>query len=216
MGQAVKRKTQRTHRPYPAIFLSGERVDLCVLDPEEDLSAYEFWINDRETTQYLASGKYPLTQRGIRAYIKQFKVANTKELLLGIFTKENHKHIGNIALRLIDDRNRNADIGLMIGDKDSRGRGFGAEALRLIIEHAFFCLNLHRVMAGVVGSNIPSVKLFERLGFQKEATLREHFYLNGKYENFFLYGLLRSDYTGRRAAERNNSRYENKSESKIV
>ncbi len=180
------------NRTKPAVFLSGNRVDLCVLDPQADMSTYESWINDQETTRYLMAGKYPLTQKGIRQFIKQFK--NSKEILLGIFLKRDRRYIGNIALRLIDERNRSADIGLMIGDADSRGQGFGAEALRLIVEHAFFCLNLHRVMAGIVESNVPSVRLFERLGFQKEGMLREYFYVNGKHESFLLYGLLRPEY----------------------
>ena len=180
------------NRTKPAVFLSGNRVDLCVLDPQADMSIYESWINDQGTTRYLMAGKYPLTQKGIRQFIKQFR--NSKEIFLGIFLKKDHHYVGNIALRLIDERNRSADIGLMIGDADSRGQGFGAEALRLIVEHAFFCLNFHRVMAGIVESNAPSVRLFERLGFQKEGMLREYFYVDGKYENFLLYGLLRPEY----------------------
>ncbi len=186
MGKGLlKKKT-------PTVFLSGKRVELRVLDLNDDLSAYESWVNDQATTKYLCSGKYPLTQEGIRKYIKQFK--SGRQILLGIFTKKGHRHIGNIALRSIDECNRNADIGLMIGDGGVRGRGFGTEALALMVKHAFFSLNLHRVIAGVVESNVASIRLFERLGFQKEGKLREHFYVSGRYENVFVYGLLRSEY----------------------
>ncbi|MCR4336264.1 MAG: GNAT family N-acetyltransferase [Candidatus Omnitrophica bacterium] len=178
--------------PKKTVFLMGEKVILSPLDPKIDLPGYESWINNQDTTRYMAAGKYPLTQKGIREYIQHFK--GSKDLLLGIFTKEKDQHIGNIALRTIDDRNRNADIGLMIGEPASRGRGLGSEALQLIVEHAFFSLNLHRVMAGIVEKNVASTRLFEKLGFKQEGKLREHFYTDGRYEDFLMYGLLRAEY----------------------
>jgi len=55
-------------------------------------------------------------------------------------------------------------------------------------------LNLNRISAGMVGENVASKRLFEKVGFTLEGTLREAFYLNGKYHDCYRYGILRKDY----------------------
>lgn len=174
------------------IFLSGNKVNLCLLDNNADLSEYLSWINDQKTTLYMDSGKYPQTLKHLREYIqRQYEQSN---IFLGIFKRKDGKHIGNINLHSIDHHNRTAEIGIMIGNRKEQRKGYGSEALELIIFHGFMRLNLNKLCAGVVAENISSIKLFERTGFKLEGTLREHFYLNGVYHDALRYGLLRHEY----------------------
>ena len=175
------------------IFLKGNKIDLCPLDPEGDLTQYVSWVNDQENTKYMAVGNYPLTQVQLKEYIHCH--SDSKSLLLGIFLKKENRHIGNITLHQVDHHNRVREIGILIGDKTSQGKGFGSEAVRLIVSHAFMRLNLHKLTTGMVQENAASQKMFEKIGFKREGCLRQHFYLDGKYHDCLRYGLLRSEYS---------------------
>ncbi len=173
------------------IFLKGNKIDLCPLDGEGDLTHYESWVNDQENTKYMAVGNYPSTKAQLKEYIQHY--GDSKSILLGIFLKKGGRHIGNITLHQIDHHNRTAEIGILIGDKASQGKGFGTQALKLIAQHAFRRLNLHKLTTGMVVGNTASQKMFEKVGFKQEGCLREHFYLDGKYHDCLRYGLLRSE-----------------------
>lgn len=176
------------------IFLKGGNVVLSPLSKEEDsLHDYAQWLNDQETTLFMGSGRFPVTIDGLKNYIDTYN--NGKEgTLLGIFSKRTSKHIGNITLHLIDWRNRNAEIGIVIGDKKSRGKGYATEAIRLVAGHAFNKLNLQKIYAGMIKGNEASKRAFEKVGFKIEGVLREHFYLKGKYFDCYRMGLLKSEF----------------------
>lgn len=177
-----------------AVFIKGELVNLCVLDPQSDLSAYERWVNDPDTTQYMAIGRYPLTARMLADYIKRYNASN--DFLLGIFLKIDGRHIGNITLHYIDAQNKNAEIGILIGEKDCRGCGYGHEAVIALVSHAFNKLGLHKLTTGMIEGNIASQRMFEKVGFVQEGRLRESFYLNGRYYDCLRYGLISSEWRG--------------------
>jgi RimJ/RimL family protein N-acetyltransferase len=172
------------------IFLKGKRIDLRVLDPKDDLESYSCWINDQELTVFLSVGKFPTTRSGLRDFINVYKAS--KDLLLGIFKQD--EHIGNITLHHIDWQNRVGELGILIGDKKHHGKGYGSEAVRLLLEHAFNRLNLRKVTAGMFSGNKASQKMFEKLGFMLEGCLREQFFYHGKYYHNLRYGLLRREW----------------------
>lgn len=173
------------------VLIKGKLVDLCVLDPQDDLTAYERWVNNEETTQYMAIGRYPLTARMLVDYIKKYNSSN--DFLLGIFLKIDGRHIGNITLHYIDTQNKSAEIGILIGEKDCRGRGYGHEAVAILAAHAFRKLGIHKLTTGMVDGNIASQRMFEKVGFKQEGRLRESFFLNGHYYDSLRYGLLFSE-----------------------
>jgi len=175
-----------------AFFLVGDSINLCPLEPDDDLDDYLSWVNDQEITRYMATGNYPVSRKNLQDYIMSFH--ESKGLLLGIFTKKEEKHIGNITVHSIDHQNRIAEIGILIGNKDMHLRGFGLEALSLVVYHAFIRLNLNKLCAGLVKGNVASQRLFEKAGFKREGILREHFYLDGKYLDCYRMGLLRDEF----------------------
>lgn len=138
-------------------------------------------------------GRFPLSVDSLKEYIDKFN--NDKDnLLLGIFLKKSSKHIGNITLHQISWRDRHAEIGILIGDKKSRGKGYATEAIRLVADHAFNKLNLRKLYTGMVKGNEASKRAFEKVGFKVEGVLRKHFYLNGEYLDCYRMGLLKSEY----------------------
>lgn len=181
-------KKMNTLHLRPA-FLEGKDIFLAPLSKKIDLDSYAAWLNDQETTRYMASGRFPVTVSSLKKYIDSHD-GKDDGMLLGIFVKKTKKHVGNIALSAIDWRNRHAEVGIIIGDKKSRGKGYGSQAIMLIAAHAFDKLNMHKLYAGVIEGNEASRKAFMRSGFKEEALLKEHFYLNGEYMSCHRMGFL--------------------------
>lgn len=172
-------------------FLIGRRITLGVLSERTDLKLYADWVNDPETTRYMDVGAFPAGARELRDYIR--KHAGSKNaLLLGIYRGK--RHIGNISLHDIRWRDRHGEIGILIGDKRSRGKGYGTEAIRLLVEHAFARLNLNKITCGMVEGNEASLRAFKRLGFKQEGLLRQHYFSNGRYKDCHRLGLLRGEF----------------------
>jgi len=107
--------------------------------------------------------------------------------------KESHEHIGNIYLREIDWVSRTAKLEVFIGNAENRGRGFGEEAVRQVLEYAFDTLGLRRVYLTVLAFNEAATTLYKKCGFREEGRLRQHVFKQGKYEDLLVMGVLRDE-----------------------
>jgi len=87
-----------------------------------------------------------------------------------------------------------AEFGIFIGDKKYWGQGCGTEACRLIVDHGFRKLKLHRVYLRVLAYNIRGIKSYQKVGFKVEGRLKEHIYRDGFYHDEIVMGLLREEY----------------------
>ena len=174
------------------VFLPGQKIDLCVLDRNSDLTHYMRWINDNNITKYLETGFFPSDSVGLIDYIESCN--ESQSLFLGIFVKENQGHIGNIRLHNINNWSRRSDIGIMIGESSAFGKGYGLEAIQLTVDFAFQSLNLNKVCAGANVENAASIRVFEKAGFVMEGTLRQQFFVDGHYTDCVQMGLLKSEY----------------------
>ena len=102
--------------------------------------------------------------------------------------------IGVIGLVEIDQRHLTAEIFIVIGNKDYWGKGVMLEAESLLIDWAFNKLGLSKIWAQARAANIASMITMKKLGFQVEGTLRQHFILSGRPEDFFQVGLLKNEF----------------------
>jgi RimJ/RimL family protein N-acetyltransferase len=119
----------------------------------------------------------------------------TSKLQLGIMPHGEKQIGGVISLGPIDWINRHANISILIGESKYRRLGLSHEAMRLVIEHAFYTLNLHRVYVGYLASLRGWGTFMKRMfGFRDEGCRKEHAYKGGVYTDIYLLGLLRTDY----------------------
>lgn len=102
--------------------------------------------------------------------------------------------IGVVFLKNINWKDGNAELHGMVGEKHKKYIGFGAEALFLLLLHAFRQLNLHKVYGRVIEYAKESEALIKEAGFEKEAVLRRYIYQNGRYWNLNIYGLLNREF----------------------
>ncbi len=102
--------------------------------------------------------------------------------------------VGYVQLAMIDDDERRAAVGILVGEKRMWGRGMGKTALRILLDYAFTVRNLERIYAEVYGFNQRSLRLMERVGFQKEGILRQHEIHNGARQDMHFFGMLKAEF----------------------
>lgn len=172
-------------------FLIGERVYLRPLD-EEDLERCMRWINDPEVLCTLGR-HFPMSRTLEREWLTgQYK--SEKALSLAIVVKDGDRHIGNCGFNDIDYVNRKAVFGILIGEKDQWGKGYGPEAARLIVDYGFNQLNLHRISLTVYSNNPRAIRSYEKVGFVHEGTLRESYFRDGHYHDTLIMTILKSEW----------------------
>jgi len=119
-----------------------------------------------------------------------------EKLQVGICLAENDLHIGMCGLHDISRIHRSAILGILIGERTLLGKGHGSEALRLLIDHAFRRLNLHRLELGVFHTNARALACYRKLGFVEEGRLRKNRFVEGEYVDEIVMGLLREEWKG--------------------
>lgn len=154
------------------IFLDAPRLFFQPVDSTYCTDAYLSWLNDAEVTRYMEIFQ-PYTKDQLLEFLK--KAESNEELLFwAIHVKESGKHIGNIKIDPVNRRHRHAELGLMIGDKEEWGKGYAREATEKIVQYCFEQEHLHKITLGVLAENVQAIKLYEKVGFEREGIYREH------------------------------------------
>ena len=166
-----------------------ERLTLKTLEDQHYSERYLSWLSDPEVIQYLELRHAKHTKETTLQFIQNM-LNSPNNLQMGIFLKDGDRHIGNIKIGPVNKTYARADIGLMIGDKDSWGKGYATEAIKGVTDIAFNTLNLQRVQAGAYASNKGSIKAFLKAGYEQEGVLKNHFVLDGKPEDDILVAKL--------------------------
>lgn len=174
-------------------FLIGTNLYLRRIEKSDLEGNYFQWLNDQEVTQWMQNGIFPNSAESMLDYYQHVIVSRT-EMVLAIVLLENGRHIGNIGLHNIHSTFRSAEIGILIGEKDVWGQGYGTESISLLAAHAFNRLNLNRLSAGAVVKNQGCIRAFEKSGFTREGISRQAYYCQGQYEDCMQLGLLRDEW----------------------
>jgi len=103
-------------------------------------------------------------------------------------------HIGNVGLHRIDWRNRNAELGIAIGERSYWNQGYGTDAIRTLLSLAFREMNLHRVFLRVDADNARGIRCYEKAGFRREGVLREAVFKEGAYHDQYIMSILQSEF----------------------
>ncbi|MBL7068263.1 MAG: GNAT family N-acetyltransferase [Candidatus Omnitrophica bacterium] len=174
-------------------FIIGKRVYLRSLNPDDLEKGYLGWINDPETNRFLMSGIFPTSRDKLWGYYEKVTNSNN-DVIFAIIVKKNDKYIGNIKIGGIDWVNRTAHCGRMIGDKKYRGKGYGTEALKLVIDYAFNTLNLNRIYNAIVADNMGAIKSCGKVGMKREGIFSQARFVDGKYKDIVQVSITRDRY----------------------
>jgi len=168
----------------------GQLVRLRAI-AKDDLPRFVAWINDQEVARHLDFYRPISLEDEERWFAAVATSASDSVFTLETVTGE---HIGSIGLHQIDTRARSAMLGVFIGEKRFWGKGYGTEAVQLLLEYAFDQLNLHRVFLYVHEHNPRAVRCYQKCGFVQEGTLRQAGYKEGKYFDILVMGILDDEF----------------------
>jgi [ribosomal protein S5]-alanine N-acetyltransferase len=171
-------------------YILGEKLYLRPLDAD-DAPVMQPWVNDPEVTRNLSVWR-PMQVRDELEFIERSQ-RDSNGIVLGIVPRASDRLIGTAGLHRIDWKNRSAGFGIEIGVKEEWGKGFGAEATRLMVKHAFETMNLHRVWLQVYEFNLRGIRCYERAGFQREGVHRQFLFADGRYWDALTMAVLREE-----------------------
>lgn len=175
----------------------GEAIELIPLARDDWANAMERWANDGRATQFMVTGNQPTTRDQL---LRQYDGLAEGAILFGIRTRSDAKLVGHVGLYSINWVARHAELRIMVGEGDVRGKGCGTEATRMVIAYGFERLNLNKVWLGVNADNTGAVRCYEKAGMSREGLLRAEIYRNDRYYDALRMSILREEFLAARAA----------------
>lgn len=174
------------------MLLEGDQIVLRALEPE-DLDFLYALENDTDIWE-ISGTLTPYSRKVLKDYIVSAHrdIYEVKQLRLAVATPEG-KCVGLVDLFDFDPRNRRAGVGIVIAEPQSRNKGYGSEALRLICEYGFQVLDLHQIYAGVGAGNAPSLHLFEKMGFIRTGVRQDWLRTAGGFEDEVIFQKISKD-----------------------
>ena len=143
----------------------------CYLSPIDinDAEKYTQWLNDLEVVENLYIYHHVINFESEKAILEELSKTHT----YSIMDIENDQLIGNCGFTDIDYLNQTAEVGIFIGEKNYWSKGYGTEALKLLIDYGFKALNLHNIFLKVFAFNKRAIKSYEKVGFKTIGIRRE-------------------------------------------
>jgi RimJ/RimL family protein N-acetyltransferase len=173
-------------------FLSGQLVELTPVTLENDLPLWEKWDHDSEYQRQLNLS--PARCVSSVSMKKWFEKEPSEAALFSIRERQEGKVIGFVELDGYEWSARTAWVGIAIGEAEYRGKGYGTEAMNLLLKFAFRALNLHRVNLNVFDFNKRAIRSYEKSGFHYEGTSRECIYKEDQRWDVLNMGILQRDW----------------------
>jgi RimJ/RimL family protein N-acetyltransferase len=166
----------------------------------ENLEAFRRWYSDPEIARLARYQDGPMRPDEIERFFVA-RVVGRDALAMAIHERSTGRLIGTCAFSQLDGDNGSALYHITIGEKDAWGRGYGTEATRLMLDHAFGALGLHRIALFVFEFNERAIRAYQRCGFVVEGRSRESIFRDGQWWDELAMSVLESDWRRLRAAE---------------
>jgi RimJ/RimL family protein N-acetyltransferase len=172
--------------------LTGKLVKLVPINKEKIAEQWANWNIDSDYTRLLDIGpSYLYARKQIEKWIDEIDDGSCE---FAIHAIAEDKVIGDIGIGDFDWAAGTTWVGIGIGEPDFRGKGYGTDAMRIILRYAFEELNLHRVNLSVFEFNKRAIRSYEKCGFKYEGVMREFIYKEDKRWDIWNMGILHSEW----------------------
>jgi RimJ/RimL family protein N-acetyltransferase len=173
-------------------LITGQKV---VLRPYrmEDADAIAHGTSDPELRRLIGTHA-TFTRDQLERYIQRSMEDSIERAGFIIADPETLDPLGEVVILDIDPDNRTAGIRIAMFHVDYLNKGYGTEAMLLMVDHGFRNLKLHRIMLEVFDFNPRAIRVYEKVGFRQEGVLRDSLFYNGAYHNTIVMGILESDW----------------------
>lgn len=160
----------------------------------EDIKLAQDYVNDPEVKRLLHPGiPYLYTFEDEQKWFDNLSATND-EYSFAIESLEDNKYIGGCGINKINWKNSVAEVGVFIGDKDKWGKGYGTDAMRILIKFIFEQMNINKIKLNVFSFNQRAIKSYEKCGFKTEGVLRQEVFRDGRYHDDVVMAILKEDY----------------------
>jgi RimJ/RimL family protein N-acetyltransferase len=178
---------------YTNNLLRGEKVHLAAIS-KDDLPTYHKWFSNPEFLRLLSGDvAMPKTVENETEWYESASKSKD-EYVFGIRALDDNRLLGNCSIFDIAYASRACMVGIYIGDPDNWGKGYGSEAMNILVRFGFMELNFNRMELNVFSYNPRAIKSYEKIGFVQEAVIRESLYRDGTYHDIHVMGILRRDW----------------------
>ena len=174
------------------VTLKGEHIYLRALEPEDLEFVYQ--IENNESIWEISNTITPYSRFLLKEYLEHAHkdIFEVKQLRLVISSYKNEV-IGLIDVFDFDFSNRKAGLGILIQSEENKAKGYGSEAIKLIVDYCFTHLGLHQLYCNISENNTASLKLFEKFNFKKIGLKKDWNLVNGVFKNEFLLQLIHTN-----------------------
>lgn len=181
-------------------LLTGERLTLRARE-REDLPRLHTFFNDMEVE--LLGGGDPPRPSSLASLQAEFDENNKPDkhdsrLLCDFVIEADGKCIGTCGLWRYRPAAGVCELGIGIGDREYWGRGYGREAIGLLLDYAFRIRNVRRVYLNTSSANERALRCYRACGFVEEGRLRQHDWNDGQFVDQVYMGILRDEYEAKR------------------
>jgi RimJ/RimL family protein N-acetyltransferase len=174
-------------------LFTGKLLRLAAPQPEDHALFAEWYKDDRYLRTMDNDPARPLSPEAHAAWEQGF-ISAPDVFHFRLRTLDDDRLIGMVALGGIQWTNQTSNLGINIGDPAYRGKGYGTDGMRLIINYGFRELNLHRITSSTISYNTASIKVHEKVGFQREGVQRESIQRENQRFDVIHFGLLKPEW----------------------
>jgi len=153
---------------YLNVSIITERFIIRELTKGDASHDYLSWFSQKEIKNYIQNVPKSMTE--IEHYI-ELDQNNSNTLLLGVFARKNNNHIGNIRYSYAYNGFDDVDMGIIIGDKNWRGKGVAQEVIVSTAKYLLKNKQTKKIILGVQKSNASAIKAYEKIGFVTKSIL---------------------------------------------
>jgi RimJ/RimL family protein N-acetyltransferase len=176
-------------------LFEGRQIRLAALDPERDAEIAARWTHDADFMRLMSLDPIrPLSVEQVRKNYQAVEKGHERHYHFSIRLQGDDRLVGFVRLQHIAWTHGTAMLEMAVGDPADRGRGFGGEALQLVLRYAFDELNLYRLGGVTVEYNEAGLRFFERHRFVEEVRQRQSIHRDGRRWDAVWLGLLREDW----------------------
>lgn len=176
------------------VFLDLPKTRVYLRPVEKsDLPFFQVLINNEKVSRFLRP-RSPMSSVDQEDWFNNISKDKEHKQVCTIVLKDNDRPIGNIAIFKIDNRNRTAETGTVIGVPELWGKGLGTEAKMLWLKYAFHSLNLRQVYSRVYAFNGRSLRYSDKCGYKEIGRFPNHIYLEGTYHDVVHLMVTREDW----------------------
>lgn len=176
--------------------LTGEKVVLVPFEERHLRSeSYLGWLRDYEVVKTINRLEYirPVSFAEVEEYCRRVMRSPT-DVFLAMHLKEDDRFVGTVRTSSLDLVTRTADVGILIGERDQWGRGLATDAITQLGLFLFETYGLRKLTAGLMEVNPGMLRVFEKLGFQREGCFRKRDLFEGRYVDHLYLGCFRDEF----------------------